>query len=119
MITFEKPEKDDEVIKVLTGREYNELLEEALSALVEYLLNLFYRKQYYEEENFNKMKSRAFFWVSIALFKLKRYGESLELIRKYSLSWSNYQKFIKMMVEEMFQADPLLKQTYGGDFLFE
>lgn len=117
MITFEKPEKDDQVIKVLTGREYNELLEESLSALVEYLLNLFYRKQYYEEDNFNKMKSRAFFWVSVALFKLRRYGESLELIRKYYQSWSNYQNFIKMMVEEMFQADPLLKQTYGDKFL--
>ena len=117
LIKFEKPEKDDEVIKVLTGREYNELLEEALSSLVEYLLNLFYRKQYYLEDNFNKMKGRAFFWVNIALFKLKRHGESLELIRKYHQYWSKNHSFIKMMIEDMFRVDPLLKQTYGSKLL--
>lgn len=100
LISFDNS-KDDEAIQALSGRDFNELLEEGLAALVEYLLNLFYRKQYYTDDNFTKMKERAFFWISITLFKLKRYEESLDLIKSYYKHWKHKESFIRNMVEEM------------------
>ena len=62
LISFEDT-RDDEAMQALTTRDYQELLEEGLEALVEYLLNLFYRKQYYSEEGFTAKKDKAFFWI--------------------------------------------------------
>jgi len=62
LITFEDT-RDDRAMQSLTSRDYNELLEEGLEALVEFLLNLFYRKQYYTEDGFNSKKEKAFFWI--------------------------------------------------------
>ena len=98
------------------------MLEEGLESLVEYLLNLFYRKQYYSDDDFNTMKVRAFFWVSVTLFKLKRYEESLEIIRSYYRNWidpNNHYKemYVQQIVNEMFEADPSLSQKYVGKII--
>ena len=112
MISFEDT-RDDEAMQTLTSRDYNDLLEEGLAALVEYLLNIFYRKQYYTAKYFQDMKEKAFFWVSVTLFKLRRFEESLDLIKRYYPNWRHSHKFINQIIEEMFEASPPLKDKYG------
>ena len=111
LISFED-NKENDAMQALTSRDYNELLEEGLAALVEYLLNIFYRKQYYTDENFKRMKEKAFFWISITLFKLKRYEESLDLVKRYYKSWSHSEDFINSIVSEMLEAYPPLREKY-------
>lgn len=112
LISFED-NRENTAMQVLASRDYNELLEEGLAALVEYLLNIFYRKQYYINDAFHKMKERGFFWISVTLFKLKRYEESLDLIKRYYHSWKQNGQFLKHMISEMFDAYPSLKDKYG------
>lgn len=109
--------KDNLAIQQLASRDYNELLEEGLAALVEYLLNLFYRKQYYIESDFQRMKERAFFWVSITLFKLKRYEESLDLIKRYRHLWRHSETFLNSIINEMFIHYPSLRERYASKLM--
>ena len=111
LISFEDSQ-NDKAMQSLACRSYNELLEEGLSSLVEYLLNLFYRKQYYQTEEFEKLREKAFFWVSATLFKLKRYEESLDLIKRYYHNWDHSQGFVNSMVSDMFDVCPSLKGKY-------
>lgn len=109
LISFEDS-RDDEAMKSLTSRYYSELLEEGLEALVEYLLNIFYRKQYYSEEGFETKKEKAFFWIAVVLYKLKRYEESFDIIKRYSHKWSHSEKFIHSIVSEMIEVYPPLSE---------
>jgi hypothetical protein len=111
LISFEDT-RDDEAMQALASMDYNELLEEGLSALVEYLLNIFYRKQYYPHDLFQKMKEKAFFWISCTLFKLKRYEESLDLIKRYYRNWNHSKDFLNSIIHEIFEAYPSLKDKY-------
>ena len=113
LITFEDT-RDDRAMQSLTSRDYNELLEEGLEALVEFLLNLFYRKQYYTEDGFNSKKEKAFFWIWITLFKLKRYEESIDLIKRYSHKWKHSEDFINSIVFEMVKAHPQLQEKLNS-----
>ncbi|CAI2378094.1 unnamed protein product [Moneuplotes crassus] len=92
---------DVQVIFNLTSRDYKELLEEGLEALVEFLLNLLYRKQYYRDEGFEAKKETVFFWISICLYRLNRHEESLAIIRKYSHNWNHNKEFINCIKKDM------------------